>query len=44
MIEILHYFKGPTLWNYGLFLIKGNAGSLSSAVQGCGVLQGLEIL
>ena len=33
MIETLHYFKDPTLWEtFGIFLIMGNAGFISSTV------------
>ena len=33
MLEILRYFKDPKLWElYGIFLIMGNAGFISSTV------------
>ena len=34
MIEIVHYLNGPRLWDYGIFLIMGNAGFISSTVFG----------
>ena len=32
MDKILHHFKYPKLWNYGIFLIMGSAGICPSAV------------
>ena len=32
MLAILHYLKDPKLCNYGVFLIVGNAGFISSTV------------
>ena len=33
MIQILHYLKDPKLWELWIFLIMGNAGFISSAVN-----------
>ena len=36
MIEILHDFKDPKLWelgNYGICLVMGNAGYISSTAE-----------
>ena len=38
MISILHYLMDPKLWElYGIFLIMGNAGSISSTVGRIGL-------
>ena len=43
MDKILHYLKDPKLWNYGIFLIMGNAGFCPSTVWAQGSEGALEL-